>query len=260
ILPVFHSLFALASEDISFWYPPTHMFKSDENVTVHYRVRFFFSGWFGQGSRATYRYSLSSGRICAVMDYSVIDYLFAQSRSDFVSGCAGVCPPVSAIQECMGLAVLDLWRQAKEKNHRVKEVCKTISYKSCLPETHRKEIQKMTRLARYQIHKDLKHFLKKLGRCSAGEISLKLKYLMELRAVEPNYGSEIFTTSCSTVRVSGDGGIQTYSSDGQEWQTFCDFPQITEINIKRLCQDQLPAEGRVVSLTRQDDRCLVSGY
>ncbi|KAI5625728.1 tyrosine-protein kinase JAK3, partial [Silurus asotus] len=263
ILPVFQSLFALASEDLSFWYPPTHMFKSDESVTVHYRVRFFFSGWFGQGSKATYRYSLSSGRICAVLDYSVIDYLFAQSRSDFISGSGGVCPPVSAIQECLGLAVLDLWRQAKEKNHGVKEVCKTVSYKSCLPEIHRAEIQRMTRLARYHIRKNLKHFLKKLGRCSAGEQSLKLKYLMELSAVEPNYGSECFITSCSMVRVSGEGGIQTRSSDGQvtvislvEWQTFCDFPQITEINMKRLCQEQLPAEGRVVTLTRQDDRCL----
>ncbi|KAM9475379.1 tyrosine-protein kinase JAK2 [Clarias gariepinus] len=256
ILPVFNSLFALASEDLSYWYPPTHIFKSDESVTVHYRVRFFFSGWFGQGSRATYRYNLNSERICAVLDYSVIDYLFAQSRSDFVSGCAGVCPPVSAIQECLGLAVLDLWRQAKEKNHSVKEVCKTISYKSCLPETHRREIQQMPRLARYHIRKNLKHFLKKLGRCSAGERSLKLKYLMELSAVEPNYGSECFITSCSTVRVSGEGGIQTRSSDVQEWQTFCDFSQITEINMKRLCQEQLPGEGRVVTLTRQDDRCL----
>ncbi|XP_016402988.1 tyrosine-protein kinase JAK2-like, partial [Sinocyclocheilus rhinocerous] len=38
ILPVFHNLFALASEDLSYWYPPTHVFKSEENVKVHYRV------------------------------------------------------------------------------------------------------------------------------------------------------------------------------------------------------------------------------
>lgn len=93
------------------------------------------------------------------------------------------------------------------------------SYKSCLPETHRAEIQRMTRLARYQIRKNLKHFLKKLGRCSAGERSLKLKYLMELSAVEPNYGSECFITSSSIVRVSGEGGIQTHSSDSQVTMT-----------------------------------------
>ncbi|XP_036435567.1 tyrosine-protein kinase JAK2 [Colossoma macropomum] len=268
ILPVFHHLFALASEDLSYWYPPTHVFKAEESVTVLYRVRFFFSSWFGQGSKATYRYSLTTGRICAVLDYCVIDYLFAQSRSDFVSGCGGVNPPLSAMQECLGMAVLDLWRQAKERNHSPREVCKTVSYKSCLPETHREDIQRMSRLARYQIRKTLKHFLQKLGRCSAGERSLKLKYLMELSAVAPSHGSECFTMHRSgwlqcpesqpvtVVRVSGEGGIQTRSEDGQEWQTFCDFPQITDINIKRLGQEQLPAEGRVVTLTRQDDRCL----
>ncbi|XP_072537342.1 tyrosine-protein kinase JAK2 [Salminus brasiliensis] len=268
ILPVFHHLFALASEDLSYWYPPTHVFKSEESVTVHYRVRFFFSGWFGEGSKATYRYSLTTGRICAVLDYCVIDYLFAQSRSDFVFGRGGVSPPLSAMQECLGMAVLDLWRQAKERNRSPREVCRAVSYKSCLPETHREDIQRMSRLARYQIRKTLKRFLQKLGHCSAGERSLKLKYLMELSAVEPNYGSECFTVrrsrwlqrpetqSVTVVRVSGEGGLQTRSDDGQEWQTFCDFPQITDINIKRVGQEQLPAEGRVVTLTRQDDRCL----
>lgn len=77
----------------------------------------------------------------------------------------------------------------------------------------------MTRIARYQIRKNLKHFLKKLGRCSAGERSLKLKYLMELSAVEPNYGSECFITSSSCVRVSGEGGIQIYSSDSKVTKT-----------------------------------------
>lgn len=66
--------------------------------------------------------------ICTSLTWPWCPCAFLQSRSDFVSGCGGVRPPVSAIQECLGLAVLDLWRQAKEKNHRVKEVCKTIRY------------------------------------------------------------------------------------------------------------------------------------
>lgn len=40
ISPVFHNLFSLASADISYWYPPTHVFNvSEEAITVHYRVR-----------------------------------------------------------------------------------------------------------------------------------------------------------------------------------------------------------------------------
>ncbi|XP_050972472.1 tyrosine-protein kinase JAK3 [Labeo rohita] len=271
-LPVFHNLFALASEDLSYWYPPTHVFNSEENVKVHYRVRFFFSSWFGQGSKASYRFSLSRGRICAVLDYCVIDYLFAQSRSDFVLGRGGISPPLSLQQECLGMAVLDLWRMAKERNQSLGEICNTTSYKTCLPETHRQDIQRMSRLARYQIRKTLKRFLKKLGRCSAGERSLKLKYLMELNVVEPNYGSESFTLHHSgwleqseqqrvkAVRVSGEGGIQIQTKDSQEWQTFCDFPQITDISIKRLSQEQMPLEGRVVTLTRQDDQCMEAEF
>ncbi|XP_056629086.1 tyrosine-protein kinase JAK2 isoform X2 [Triplophysa dalaica] len=273
IFPVFHNLFSLASEDLSYWYPPTHVFNvSEETITVHYRVRFFFLSWFGQGSKASYRFCLNKGRICAVLDYSVIDYLFAQSRSDFVSGRGGVSPVLSLQQECLGMAVLDLWRMAKERNQSLGDICKTTSYKSCLPETHRRDIQRLSRLARYQIRKTLKRFLKKLGSCSAGVHNLKLKYLMELRAVEPAYGSECFSMHQSgwlaqseqqrvkSIRVSGEGGIQTQTTEHQDWQTFCDFPQITDISIKHVCQEQMLLEGRVVTLTCQDDRCLEAEF
>uniref|UniRef100_A0A8C1ECJ5 Tyrosine-protein kinase n=1 Tax=Cyprinus carpio carpio TaxID=630221 RepID=A0A8C1ECJ5_CYPCA len=231
IRPVFHNLFALGSEDLSYWYPPTHVFKSEENVKVHYR-----------------------------------------SRSDFVSGCGGISPALSLQQECLGMAVLDLWRMAKERNQSLGEICNTTSYKSCLPETHRQDIQRMSRLARYQIRKTLKRFLKKLGKCPAGERNLKLKYLMELSVLEPNYGSESFTFHHSgwleqseqqrvkAMRVSGEGGIQIQTKESQEWQTFCDFPQITDISIKRLSQEQMPLEGRVVTLTRQDDQCMEAEF
>uniref|UniRef100_A0A672NGH9 Tyrosine-protein kinase n=1 Tax=Sinocyclocheilus grahami TaxID=75366 RepID=A0A672NGH9_SINGR len=231
IRPVFHNLFALGSEDLSYWYPPTHVFKSEENVKC-------------------------SGSFTFPSDCTV--FLF-QSRSDFVSGRGGISPALSLQQECLGMAMLDLCCI----NHRKKS---HSSYKSCLPETHRQDIQRMSRLARYQIRKTLKRFLKKLGKCSAGERSLKLKYLMELSVLEPNYGSESFTLHQSgwleqseqqrvkAVRVSGEGGIQIQTKESQEWQTFCDFPQITDISIKRLSQEQMPLEGRVVTLTRQDDQ------
>ncbi|XP_028817296.1 tyrosine-protein kinase JAK2 isoform X1 [Denticeps clupeoides] len=265
ILPVFHSLFALASEDVSFWYPPTHVFSCDEGITVHYRVRFFFSNWFGQGTQTSCRYGLTKSNICAVLDYCVIDYLFAQSRSDFVGSQAGVSPPLDAMEECLGMAVLDLWRMAKERNQSLKHVCKCVGYKSCLPETHRQDIQKMSRLARYQIRKMVWRCMKRLRHCSASEHSLKLKYLMELAAIEPSHGTECFLTYDPSwqqkeqqrpkfLRVSGETGIQTRATDATE--TFCDFPEIIDMSIKRVCHEQVPQEGRVVTLTLQDDRRL----
>ncbi|XP_029905111.1 tyrosine-protein kinase JAK2 [Myripristis murdjan] len=271
ILPVYQSLFALASSNLSFWYPPTHIFNTEENIQVHFRVRFFFGNWFGQGPKTTYRYSLTRDRISPVLDYCVIDYLFAQSRNDFVASEAGISPPLSAQEECLGLAVLDLWRMAKERHQSVRDLCKTVSYKSCLPKIHRHDIQNRNRLDRYLIRNSLKDFLKRLGCCSVDEHSLKLKYLIELASVEPSLGCEVFHVNhfaspsakepaFTVVRVSGEAGIQTsgncQSDSVLEWQTFCDFQEIVDISIKRACHEQVPPDSRMVTLTRKDDRCL----
>lgn len=53
-----------------------------------------------------------------------------QLRSDFIASEAGVSPPLSAQEECLGLAVLDLWRMAKERHQSVKELCKAVRYHS----------------------------------------------------------------------------------------------------------------------------------
>ncbi|XP_061094293.1 tyrosine-protein kinase JAK2 [Conger conger] len=273
ILPVFHSLFALASEDLSYWFPPNHKFSPNEYaiIVVHYRVRFLFSNWYGQGSKKTYRYSITRNSVNVALDYCVIDYLFAQSRSDFVSGQMGISPPLSAQEECLGLAVLDLWRMAKERSQSLKDVSKTVSYKSCLPETHRQDIQRRHRISRYRIRSMLKHFLRKLGRCPAGDHSLKIKYLIELAAMEPCHGTESFLvrdpgwqqkgeeTRTTLLQVSGENGIRTRVDDVQEWQTFCDFPQIVDISLKD-CREQESLESRVVTVTRLDDRCLEAEF
>lgn len=92
------------------------------------------------------------------------------------------------------------------------------SYKSCLPKSHRHEIQKRNRLDRYRIRNTLKRFLKKHGNCSVDEYSLKLKYMIELAGIEPSLGCEIFhvnpsssnlISSFTLVRVTGETGIQT---------------------------------------------------
>ncbi|XP_067452772.1 tyrosine-protein kinase JAK2 [Thunnus thynnus] len=273
ILPVYQSLFGLASGDLSFWYPPSHMFNTEENLQVHFRVRFFFGNWFAQGPRTSYRYSMTRDTISPVLDYCVIDYLFAQLRNDFIASEAGVSPPLSTQEECLGLAVLDLWRMAKERHQSVREVCKSVSYKSCLPKSHRHAIQKRNRLDRYRIRNTLKCFLKKLGNCSVDECSLKIKYLIELAVIEPSVGCETFQVKASSshskssvtlVRVTGETGIQISGScepDGAlEWHTFCDFQEITDISIMRGCHEQVSQDSRMVTITRKDDRYLEAKF
>uniref|UniRef100_A0A8C5B9D9 Tyrosine-protein kinase n=1 Tax=Gadus morhua TaxID=8049 RepID=A0A8C5B9D9_GADMO len=139
-----------------------------------------------------------------------------QCRRDFIANEGGVSPPLSVQEECLGLAVLDLWRMAKERNQSVREVCNSVSYKSCLPKLHSMDLQRRNRLVRYRIRTQLKCLLKKLGSCSVDECSLKLKYLMELAAIEPSLGSETYAvnrsgpaSSHTSLRVTGEAGIQT---------------------------------------------------
>ncbi|XP_033367681.1 tyrosine-protein kinase JAK3-like, partial [Parus major] len=81
VLPVCHPLFALATEDLSCWFPPNHLFTVDESRSqvVVYRIRFFFPNWCGQGQ--CHRFQLLNDRASPVLDYPVIDYLFAQVSS-----------------------------------------------------------------------------------------------------------------------------------------------------------------------------------
>uniref|UniRef100_A0AAQ5XUV6 Tyrosine-protein kinase n=1 Tax=Amphiprion ocellaris TaxID=80972 RepID=A0AAQ5XUV6_AMPOC len=245
ILPIYQSLFGLASADLSFWYAPSHMFDPDENLQVHFRVRFFFGNWFEQGPRTSYRYSLTRDRVNTVLDYSVIDYLFAQN--DF-----------AAFLENCDICVI---------------VCNLFlsSYKSCLPKSHRHDIQRRNRLDRYRIRNTLKHFLRKLGNCSVDECSLKLKYLIELAGIEPSLGSEIFQvnhasshsmSTFSLVRVTGETGIQTSGSchSVDEWHTFCDFQEIIDIGIRRVCHEQVLQDSRMVTITRKDDKCFEAKF
>uniref|UniRef100_A0A8C5D9S8 Tyrosine-protein kinase n=1 Tax=Gouania willdenowi TaxID=441366 RepID=A0A8C5D9S8_GOUWI len=235
ILPVHLSLFGLASTDLSFWYPPSHMFDADENIHVHFRVRFFFENWFGQGARTSYRYSMTRDKISPVLDCSVIDYLFAQVNISFFSH----------------------------------------AYKSCLPKTHRQDIQRRNRLDRFRIRNILKRFLKKLSSCSVDDCSLKLNYLIELAGVVPSLGSETFLVNHSSsqsmstfsyVKVNGETGIQTSASchtgeatpstTEEQWRTFCDFSEIIDISIKRVSHEKVLQDNRIVTITRKDDRCM----
>lgn len=56
----------------------------------------------------------------------IVDVFCVQLRSDFIASEAGVSPPLSTQEECLGLAVLDLWRMAKERHQSIKELCKTV--------------------------------------------------------------------------------------------------------------------------------------
>lgn len=98
-----------------------------------------------------------------------------------------------------------------------------FSYKSCLPKSHRVDIEKRNWVERFRIRNTLKHFLKKIGNCPVDDCNLKLMYLTELAGIQPSLGSETFHVDASSarsssrsavslVRVTGESGIQTSES------------------------------------------------
>lgn len=106
----------------------------------------------------------------------------------------------------------------------VSVVNSSFSYKSCLPKSHRVDIEKRNWVERFRIRNTLKHFLKKVGSCAVDDCNLKLMYLTELAGIQPSLGSETFhvepssyrsnsQSAVSLVQVTGEFGIQTSESN-----------------------------------------------
>ncbi|KAJ7426551.1 Tyrosine-protein kinase JAK3 [Willisornis vidua] len=292
VLPVCHPLFALATEDLSCWFPPNHLFTVDESHSqvVVYRIRFFFPNWCGLGQ--SHRFQLVNDRASPVLDYPVIDYLFAQSRSDFIGGRMAVGLSLPTQEECLSLAVLDMLRIAKEERQSPDQVFSHISYKSCIPAPLRSQIQQHNFLTRKRIRRRFSKSLRKLGGCQTAAPHLKLKYLLDLERLQRPWAEESFRVRSPgsptdiTIHVAGESGV-SWSCGGSEvlgvrvgavagvprWsevgdagftpfvtaqnrQHFCDFPDIADISIKQASGEGGPVENRLVTLTKADNRVL----
>ncbi|XP_041336860.1 tyrosine-protein kinase JAK3 [Pyrgilauda ruficollis] len=221
VLPVCHPLFALATEDLSCWFPPNHVFTVDESHSqvVVYRLRFFFPNWCGLGQ--SHRFQLLNGWASPVLDYPVIDYLFAQSRSDFIGGRVAVGLSLPTQEQCLSLAVLDMLRIAREQRQSPAQVCSHVSYKSCLPAPLRSQIQQHNFVTRKRLRLRFGKSLRRLGGCQADGPHLKLKYLLDLERLQRHRSEEIFhvrspgSAAPIAIHVSGDGGV-AWSCGGSE--------------------------------------------
>ncbi|NXM72784.1 JAK3 kinase, partial [Serilophus lunatus] len=262
VLPVCHPLFALATEDLSCWFPPNHLFTVDESCSqvVVYRIRFFFPNWCGLGQ--SHRFQLLNNRASPVLDYPVIDYLFAQSRSDFIEGRVAVGLSLPTQEECLSLAVLDMLRIAKEERQSPDQVFSHVSYKSCIPAPLRSQIQQHNFLTRKRIRRRFSKSLRKLGGCQTDGAHLKLKYLLDLERLQRCWAEENFRVRSPgsptdiTIHVSGESGVSWSCGGSENRQHFCDFPDIADISIKQASGEGGPAETRLVTLTKADNRVL----
>ncbi|XP_075857638.1 tyrosine-protein kinase JAK3 [Microcebus murinus] len=270
ILPVYHSLFALATEDLSCWFPPSHIFSVEDSGTqvLLYRLRFYFPNWFGL--EKCRRFGLRKDLASAVLDLPVLEHLFAQHRSDLLSGHLPVGLSLKEQGECLSLAVLDLARLAREQARRPGALLKTVSYKACLPPRLRDAIQGLSFVTRRRIRGTVRRALRRVAACQADRHSLMAKYILDLERLGPAGAAETFRVGLpgasggrdglGLLRVAGGSGVAWSPGGDQAFQPFCDFPEIVDISIKQAPRVGPAGEHRLVTVTRTDNQILEAEF
>uniref|UniRef100_W5L4R3 Tyrosine-protein kinase n=1 Tax=Astyanax mexicanus TaxID=7994 RepID=W5L4R3_ASTMX len=287
VSPVYLSLFSLYKESDQVWLSPNHILQLDESAkeSLIFRIRYYFPGWYSCGASRAYRCGVTKGSESPVLDDHVMAYLFAQWRSDFVNGWVKLSSNHETQEECLGMAVLDMMRIAKEKQRSPLDIYNAMSYKSFLPKDMRKQIQDYHLVTRKRIRYRFRKVVQQFSQCRATARDLKLKYLINLEALDSGFYTEHFqvkepSAGQVTIIVSADQGIQwcrekqkdEQSEDKtafsliplnltevfffiQDLQTYCDFPHVIDISIRQASKEG-SNKSRVVSINKQDGKTL----
>uniref|UniRef100_A0A8C4JQ22 non-specific protein-tyrosine kinase n=1 Tax=Dromaius novaehollandiae TaxID=8790 RepID=A0A8C4JQ22_DRONO len=204
VLPVCHSLFALATEDLTCWFPPNHLFAVDDarSQVVVYRIRY------RRGGRS-----------------------WPRSRPSPPAG-----PPRQALAP--------LTRRVPR------------SYKSCIPERLRCQIQQHSFLTRKRIRRRFNKSLRRIGGCQTDGRYLKLKYLLDLERLQRRWAEESFRVRSPGAGERGpaaDIAIHVAGESGVSWS--CGGAEV---------RDSSPVENRIVEFpTLREARsfvALIDGY
>uniref|UniRef100_A0A7N6AEB7 Tyrosine-protein kinase n=1 Tax=Anabas testudineus TaxID=64144 RepID=A0A7N6AEB7_ANATE len=242
IAPVYCSLFGLMRDSDRIWFPPNHIFKLQQSDTL--LAVFFIS--------TVFSICLPSS---STSNYFILHFVFSfsnrlpQWRSDFLNGWVQIPLSHESQEECLGLAVLDMMRLAKESGH----------YKSFLPRCMRSRIQEYNILTRKRIRYRFRRFIQQFSECKATVCNLKLKYLMSLEMLLPSLFLERFqVTDISahevTIIVMGNKGIQW--SKGKQEEGAEEVRTRRLIHFTMVGHKEGSVESRIVTLTRQDNQIL----
>uniref|UniRef100_A0A1A8P199 non-specific protein-tyrosine kinase n=1 Tax=Nothobranchius rachovii TaxID=451742 RepID=A0A1A8P199_9TELE len=139
ITPLCHVLFALYNPQTQCWYSPNQVFTPEENssLVLHYCMRFYFRNWHGLNEKepSVFRYALKSGADEAgspLLDVKSLEYLFAQSKHEFVNEVVQMEDIESEEElsrfknESLGMAVLHLSHHAIQNKSTLQEVAGKI--------------------------------------------------------------------------------------------------------------------------------------
>ncbi|KAJ8011204.1 hypothetical protein DPEC_G00055740 [Dallia pectoralis] len=231
VSPLCFNLFALYDEGMNLWYPPNYTFNIDEStcLKLHYRLRFYFINWHGVNDSLprVCRHSLKGKNTsepktklggAPLLDASSLNYLFAQSQRDFQKGRAAVRNAGNEAEvfrienECLGMALLSFSHHAMEKNIRIPDLAKQISYKKYIPDDVNQIIDQHNFLTRFRISMVFRRFLNGFHNniVQSNNINthqIRVKYLATLETLTTWFGCEVFEPEVLRVTDS-EGEIQ----------------------------------------------------
>uniref|UniRef100_A0A673C3A4 Tyrosine-protein kinase n=1 Tax=Sphaeramia orbicularis TaxID=375764 RepID=A0A673C3A4_9TELE len=189
VSPLYCSLFGLFRERDRLWFSPNYIFHLDESASedVFFRIRYYFPGWYSGGASRAYRYGVAKGSESPVLDDSVVSYLFFQVRTQWIY------PNSHETQEeCLGMAVLDMTRTAKERQISPLDIYHTTSYKSFFTEGHESPDPGLQLLDTKANSFRFKRFIQQFSQCRTTARDLRLKYLISMESLEKAFYTEAF--------------------------------------------------------------------
>uniref|UniRef100_A0A8C9Y858 Tyrosine-protein kinase n=1 Tax=Sander lucioperca TaxID=283035 RepID=A0A8C9Y858_SANLU len=272
ITPLCHVLFALYNPQSRCWYSPNHDFSPENSsLVLHYCMRFYFRNWHGLNEKepTVSRYALRSGTSQGgypLLDFTSLEYLFSQAKSEFVNEVVQMEDLESEEEisrfknESLGMAVLQLSHQAIQTDCTLQDVAEKVSFLHCIPRSFAKLISKDNFLTKIRIRRVFAEFVRTFqqhtvdkGQLGAHEIMYK--YISTLEHLAPRFGTETFPVSHLELRKDDDGSSSYSNTTHAQGASKDDFlvPATHEIMVsgtkgiqwrkvsgQKVCQNAIP--------------------
>ncbi|XP_059552824.1 non-receptor tyrosine-protein kinase TYK2 isoform X1 [Myotis daubentonii] len=208
ITPPCFNLFALFDAQAQVWLPPNHVFEvsRDTNLTLHFRMRFYFRNWHGTNPQepAVYRCrppgveasSEQAEQGVQLLDPASFEYLFEQGKHEFVNDVASLWELSSEEEihhfknESLGMAFLHLCHLALCRGVPLEKVAKKTSFKDCIPRSFRQQIRQYNAFTQLRLRIIFRKFLHAFQPGSLSQHVVMVKYLATLERLAPRFGTE----------------------------------------------------------------------
>lgn len=208
ITPPCFNLFALFDAQAQVWLPPNHVFvvSRDTNLTLHFRMRFYFRNWHGTNPQepAVYRCKPPGAEASSeqaeqgvqLLDPASFEYLFEQGKHEFVNDVASLWELSNEEEihhfknESLGMAFLHLCHLALCRGVPLEKVAKKISFKDCIPRSFRQQIRQYNAFTRLRLRIIFRRFLRAFQPGSLSQHVVMVKYLATLERLAPRFGTE----------------------------------------------------------------------